>query len=646
METAIVFLAKASAIMALFIIAYHVFLKKETFFNSNRGFLLAGLFTAVLLPLLSYTKIIWVAAAAPVARTRAIDMSKLIAAKNALPIVSEPAPETFTINWWYVGLSIYAIGAAFFLIRFIADIIKVRRMLSGQKIAKENGYKFIDSAKAAAPFSFFGYIVYNSSLLQPQDLESIIAHEKVHSRQKHSLDMIIGQLFCIAFWFNPFVWIYKKAISQNLEFIADAEATKQLADKTAYQKTLLKITLQPECIAITNHFYQSLIKKRIVMLNKTQSKKRNGLKYAIVLPALAAFMFVFQYKVIAQEKEPVAKEASYSQINIEITKDTKDAELEKQKKLLKEQFGADVTFSNITRNSKGEITGIKVSVKENGRSAVQETTGSTPIATFSIEVEKDANGTRTAIANGTLRTKPGHPAPPAVPAAPGYVSPAAAPPAPPMPPATHIQGTGYIMNTDDEQVGTPLNFGNSDALVIINGVVQPKATAIVLPVGQQITGVTTLDKKEAKKKYGKDAKKGAVEITTAKSTNGVAINMDEVMGYAQQGMDAGFKVLADIDFDKILGEAFASISFDDLQGLSDEEMKSVQEELKNAQLEIELAGPEIQRQFDAQRLSRDEMLEARKAIMEARKEIMQAKKEIMQAKKDALKAKKEAVKKA
>src|SRR5690606_21397662 len=104
----------------------------------------------------------------------------------------------------------------------------------------------------------------------------------------------IARTFCIAFWWNPFVWLYKKAIVQNLEFIADSDAFKNISDKKAYQFTLLKITTHESCVAISNHFFQSLIKKRIVMLNKNQSKRWNSWKYAIIVPALVIFMWQFQ----------------------------------------------------------------------------------------------------------------------------------------------------------------------------------------------------------------------------------------------------------------------------------------------------------------------------------------------------------------
>jgi hypothetical protein len=215
-------------------------------------------------------------------------------------------------------------------------------------------------------------------------------------------------------------------------------------------------------------------------------------------------------------------------------------------------------------------------------------------------------------------------------------------------PPTHTNGTGYIINTQDDETDSPiLNFGNSDALVIINGIVQPKGQQIVLPVGQQIAAVTTLDKKEAKKKYGKDAKKGAVEITTTKgSSKGYALNTDQILSYAQQGLDTGLAALADINFQKLISDGLASVSFDEIKGLSDEEMEEMQEELKNAQIEIQKVGPELQRQFKENLLSKEDMEDAKREIEEAKKEIEQAKKEIIKAKKEIEQTKKQTSRKA
>ncbi len=290
METLFIFLVKSSGLIGMFYLAYFVLLRKETFFNSNRWFLLAGLITSVILPLVVFTKIVWVD---PIANN--FDWSKI-------PVTTSVENNDLVINWYLVFGIVYGFGIVVFLIKFALDFYSLSKILKGKTIQQQADFKFIDITENVAPFSYFNYIVFNSSLYSATELKNILEHEKVHSSQNHTTDVLISRLFCIVFWFNPLMWLYTKAIIQNLEFIADSEATKNSSDKKAYQLTLLKITTQENCVAITNHFYQSLIKKRIVMLNKNQSNKRNSWKYALVFPLLVAFVFFFQVKVVAQEK--------------------------------------------------------------------------------------------------------------------------------------------------------------------------------------------------------------------------------------------------------------------------------------------------------------------------------------------------------
>lgn len=349
METLFIYLVKSGALLAAFYLAYHLLLRKETFFNSNRWFLLLGLVTSILLPLVTFKKVIWV------------DPIPESGAEWAEVPMALPTASGLEIDWFIVVALVYAIGIFIFFIQFIFDFGSLIKTLKGQPVTQQADFKFVDVNHNVSPFSYFNYIVYNSSLYSPSELENILEHEKVHCEQKHSADVLIARLFCILFWFNPFAWLYKKAMLQNLEFIADSEALKNISDKKAYQITLLKVTTHENCVEITNHFYQSLIKKRIIMLNKSQSKKWYSWKYALIVPVLAAFMFYFQVKVIAQEKNsPETEVASAKSTDIVLNKNTTDTQLKAYTEAFKKQFGAKLKFSRVKRNSANEIVEIKV----------------------------------------------------------------------------------------------------------------------------------------------------------------------------------------------------------------------------------------------------------------------------------------------
>ncbi|MGK4567865.1 M56 family metallopeptidase [Flavobacterium sp. 3HN19-14] len=305
-----------------------------------------------------------------------------------------PPPEVIEIDWMQVATLAYIIIAAVLLLKVILNFISLFRLLKKQQIQKQEQFAFVDLNENIAPFSFFNYIVFNSRMFTNEELESILNHEKVHSRERHSFDILIAKLFSIVFWFNPFVWLYKKAISQNLEYIADRKAIQESNDKRGYQIALLKVVTNQDSLSITNNFYQSLIKKRIVMLNKNQSKKRNLWKYAFILPLLVAFMFYFQVKLIAQEMNPDVHSAQSWQdfINIKIDKNSTDAELKAHTKKLKED-GITLKFSKVKRNSSGEITGIKAEFKDKeGNKGVSQVDGKEPIKPIVFYKHEDAIG--------------------------------------------------------------------------------------------------------------------------------------------------------------------------------------------------------------------------------------------------------------
>ncbi|MFH7010247.1 M56 family metallopeptidase [Flavobacterium sp. FlaQc-52] len=470
MEALFIFIAKSSALVALFYLAYYLLLRKETFFTSNRWFLLAGLITSVILPFIVYTKIVWI---------DPVPVSNM--SYSPASIVHAIEEESFEINWNLVYIAIYTIGFIAFLVKFGLDFYSLNTVLKGKKVQQQADFKFIDTNENIAPFSYFDYIVYNSSLYTASELESIIEHEKVHSDQHHTVDVLISRLFCVLFWFNPIIWFYKKAIIQNLEFIADNEAAKKLSDKKAYQYTLLKITTHETCVAITNHFYQSLIKKRIVMLNKNQSKKRNYWKYYAILPALVAFVVLFQIKTVAQEKkqiEAVAKEKEQSVEIYKIKKNTTDQELKELSEKLKANHDVDVVVSEVKRNSKNELTCIKVALKKGaGEAQTIQINGDEAIKDCGIAITTNDNGTkkikliadgqldgltdeegpaqvretRTVYQNGTYTAPPTPPTPPVFPAGamPSPPTAMANMPKPPVPP-TNLNDKTAMKNYERE----------------------------------------------------------------------------------------------------------------------------------------------------------------------------------------------------
>ncbi|MBJ6369580.1 M56 family metallopeptidase [Snuella sedimenti] len=215
------------------------------------------------------------------------------------------------------------------------------------------------------PFSFFKWMAYNPDQFNKEELNHIIAHEKAHIKQYHSIDILLCQFTAIVLWFNPFIWFYKKALQQNLEFIADSNAQNTSMCKTSYQHVLLKTSMPSHQMALTSTFYNSSIKKRIVMLQKSKSKKRNLFKYALILPFLVLFLMGFNTKEVYVAKIP--KNDNPNQriaSSYVIKKSTSDSQLIAIKSEINEKGGAfSYTYS---RNDKGEIDDLQFEIKSSG----------------------------------------------------------------------------------------------------------------------------------------------------------------------------------------------------------------------------------------------------------------------------------------
>lgn len=353
MDGLILFFAKSSGVLLLFFGVYFLWLRKETFFNENRFFLLGGMIFSLLIPFLVITKYVEIPAITAIT-------------DDMFTITGTQTMQKASISWTTILLFIYIAGVLFFFGKFLMELASLCKLLWTSPVSKrDKQFIYIETTATFSPFSFFNYIVYNPELYSETELTAILKHEQAHSRQLHSIDVFAAKLYCIVFWFNPLAWFYKKNILQNLEFLADSAAIKQTASKKEYQLTLLKVSGLTYGPAFTTNFYNSLIKKRIVMLQKTQSKHLNRWKQLLILPMLAGFVFLFNTEVIAKEittsipatEETVLQEKIVGDLVVVITKNTSVEELKAYKKLFSSQ-DIKFTYSDVNFNSKGEINSI------------------------------------------------------------------------------------------------------------------------------------------------------------------------------------------------------------------------------------------------------------------------------------------------
>ncbi|KJJ37860.1 M56 family metallopeptidase [Aequorivita vladivostokensis] len=262
----------------LFLAIYDLFLKKETFFNLNRAYLLFAPVLGCVLPFISLGFI-----QQNIPQQYVFQLPAVVIGNNEETIV------TTSSSWPPTLLQIWIVGILFSTIFLLWKLYKIAKLKSSGAVEKVHGIQLIILPRSEAAFSFFNTIFLGENISEASRA-SIIAHEKVHIKQKHSLDLLFFEVLRILFWFNPMVYLFQRRIATLHEYIADAEVAKT-NDKKQYYQNLLSEVFQTENISFINTFFnQSLIKKRIIMLQKSKSTKTARLKYFLLVPAICGML--------------------------------------------------------------------------------------------------------------------------------------------------------------------------------------------------------------------------------------------------------------------------------------------------------------------------------------------------------------------
>ena len=281
----IIYLLKVNFAIVLFYCIYRLLFQQDTFFKWKRIVLFAIIFISFLYPLISQKKQLIVN-----------DKLKYVVETVSVPVYSLSEAVTVknadtSVNFLpQAVLAVYLLVSGLLIVRLLFQIGTIfyklyhtnRKVLFGQTVYESKGLK--------TPFSFFNWIVIDSSQYSEQDLQEILLHETSHVEQMHSIDTILAELMCVFCWFNPVVWLLKKEIRMNLEFLADRSVLSSGCGAEHYQFHLLSLSYHKAAAKITNNFNVSLLKKRIFMMNKKRTSHRSMFKYALILPVVAILL--------------------------------------------------------------------------------------------------------------------------------------------------------------------------------------------------------------------------------------------------------------------------------------------------------------------------------------------------------------------
>lgn len=263
------YLLPVNLYLLLFYAFYRLVLRNETFFKLNRVYLAGSGLLSFLIPLISWE---WVQNLFITGQVRQVTQT----VNAVVSYTITPTDENTGLSADEILLIAYFAGLSVFLFLFVLKLIRINRLLKQ------------DTAQQA--WSFFNKVAVNSTL---PGSETILQHELVHARQFHSADVLFFEVVAVINWFNPVVYLYKKAAKHIHEFIADEASSQHLLSKAEYALLLLSSTLGVQPHQLTNSFFNhSLLKRRIIMLHKTKSNRVAVLKYGLAVPLFAG-MLVF-----------------------------------------------------------------------------------------------------------------------------------------------------------------------------------------------------------------------------------------------------------------------------------------------------------------------------------------------------------------
>jgi hypothetical protein len=311
---------------------YKLLLQKETFHHLNRWVLLACLALTFLLPLMRVPQQ-WALRKAPEATVISApnlyrSVQKPVQFKNPEPQPVKPTitpvketsfTETATalmpqlLKW---ALWLYWCGVAAFGLNFLLQVIVLVRQAYKSPAIQDGPFRIVELDSDKAPCSFGNYIFINPAKYDWDTYSQILLHEKIHIKQGHSFDLLLAELMLVFQWFNPFAWLYRKELENNLEYLTDSDVlNNNEVEREVYQMSLLKVSVPNLSLRITTNYNQSLLKKRIVMMNAKRSDIHTTWKYFFLLPLMAFLMCAFNEPIASRRPIVIKSQLDYTANN-------------------------------------------------------------------------------------------------------------------------------------------------------------------------------------------------------------------------------------------------------------------------------------------------------------------------------------------
>ncbi len=281
------YITEANLYLGVFYLAYCLFLTKETYYQLTRAYLLFACVVSFILPVLQIGALKPVEAAVA---TVAYTLPEYTAPQEYIPVATAPVviERHLTVADYLVYA--YFIGAGIVFLMLLLKLFTLFKLFNKAKRVAQDKHKLVYLPETNVAFSFFNYLFIGTNA---SGLDTIIRHELVHIRQKHSVDIIFLELLKAVSWFNPFIYLLQNSLKTVHEYIADEQTAAYETDALTYSSFLVNNAYGAGGSSITHSFFNyNLLKKRIVMLNQKRSGNLARLKYLVAVPVCAGLLCV------------------------------------------------------------------------------------------------------------------------------------------------------------------------------------------------------------------------------------------------------------------------------------------------------------------------------------------------------------------
>ncbi|PCH72627.1 MAG: hypothetical protein COB98_11680 [Flavobacteriaceae bacterium] len=274
--------------LGAFMLFYKLMLEREKMHLLKRYYLLGILVCAAFFPLIRYTVYEQVPMLEFIDTIALTDLESVVQPENKNTLPTET-----------ILMSLYGIGLLLVGFKFVRNMVLLRDKIKSSSIVSQGKIKFVLLNKQVVPHSFFNYVFLSKTMYEKGEIPAeVLLHEQAHVFQKHSIDVVIIELLLVFFWFNPLLYLLKRMVKLNHEFLADEVVLLSGIARADYLQTLYLYATEGNHFSFESSLDYSCIKKRFKIMKKVNNQRKKGFRLLLILPLLAVLLFSFCKKEV------------------------------------------------------------------------------------------------------------------------------------------------------------------------------------------------------------------------------------------------------------------------------------------------------------------------------------------------------------